>query len=170
MSRRLKLVVLVLVIVLLISSMSILLTSCNEGEQESKDYGTFYTLQEAYDLGYIDMQDLKSIAFYVSGSYDGTSESLGEDFVPTPMNPEELSDKQWAELEEAYVEKLKTEFPDIPQSQLGLNNRFRYLGTYNNHIVVRWGQGGFPAISEFYVEGILFRFNSGPFEIYVWVI
>ncbi len=42
--------------------MSVLLTSCNEGEQE--DYGTFYTLQEAYDLGYIDMQDLKSIAYY----------------------------------------------------------------------------------------------------------
>ncbi len=134
MSRRLKLVVLALVIVLLISSMSILLTSCNEGEQEPKDYGTFYTLQEAYDLGYIDMQDLKSIAYFhnleVAPSQDDNDYDL-------------IENKNIISLDNNTIVKIKNTW-DIQwkKSVPKLNNHIskfeieHYYGVYNNVVAI----------------------------------
>ncbi len=124
MNKRFKLTVLVLVIVLLISSMSVLLTSCNEGEQEPK----CYYLSEAYELGLISYDELKSILYH----YGARDNDFGEGFEPIPLNPSELSE----ELEEQIIKDYEA-FIARPQDQEKMEGWIlKYLGTYKNGIVL----------------------------------
>ncbi|MDE6075037.1 MAG: hypothetical protein K2G26_01215, partial [Clostridia bacterium] len=53
--------------------------------------GEFYTLQEAYDNGYLTLEDLLSIAYYHNGGITGNEELISLDFTPKQKNPECIS-------------------------------------------------------------------------------
>ncbi len=123
MNRRFKLMVLVLVIVLLISSMSVLLTSCNTPKY-------YASLEQAYAEGKISRQDLMSSAYYWPFS------NIGEDFVPTPINPKELDEK----TQEKIINMFLNEKGLVGNDPAGIPYKnyiddFLYLGTYDNIII-----------------------------------
>ncbi len=158
MNKRFKLVVLVLVIVLLISSMSVLLTSCNTPKY-------YASLEQAYAEGKISRQDLMSIVYYKhNGNYD-----FGEDFVPTPINPKELDE----ETQEKIINMFLNEEGLIGDT--GVNHwtwrdrvgKFAYLGTYNGIIVcmipVTWFlDGGF--FETIYIDEFEFTTRRTVYE------
>ncbi len=123
MNRRIKMLTLALVIVLLISSMSVLLTSCNTPKY-------YASLEQAYADGKISRQDLMSIAYYFSRSHN----EFEEDFVPTPKNPEDLDDKTKEKLVKIFVDKGGVHGEDLSNWE-GRLDFVHYLGTYNNIIV-----------------------------------
>ncbi len=125
MKNRLKILILAFVIILLITSMSVLLTSCNTPKY-------YATLEQAYADGKISRQDLLSIVYYwTSGTRD-----FGEDFVPTPKNPEELDSKTKEKIADAFLkEKGLIGYAEIGVKYKDLIHRIVYLGTYNELIV-----------------------------------
>ncbi len=123
----LKLGMLALVIILLITSMSVLLTSCNTPKY-------YATLEQAYAEGKISRQDLMSIAYYHSKNHN----EFDENFVPTPMNPKEIDEKTRDKIIKIFEERENKTI-----ASFSLKRVFEYLGTYNNLIVC--------AIRYFYV-------------------
>ncbi len=123
MNRRIKMLTLALVIVLLISSMSVLLTSCNTPKY-------YASLEQAYAEGKISRQDLMSSAYYWPFS------NIGEDFVPTPKNPKELDEK----TQEKIIDMFSNEEGLVGNDPAGVPyknyiDKFFYLGTYDNIII-----------------------------------
>ncbi len=155
MSRRFKLMALVLVIVLLISSMSVLLTACNNKNE-------WMLLQDAYERGLIDMQELKSIICYYSPSTEG----LGEGFEPLPLNPATLSEERIEEI------RLKLESFLIEQNKENYAGCMveKYLGTYKNGMAFYTFIGGnyIPEGKTIEIGGLEVYFRSTGF-IYFWV-
>ncbi len=165
MSRRLKVVVLVLVIVLLISSMSVLLTSCNEGEQEPKDLlplpGEFYALQEAYNNGIIDKNALLNIAYYNNlafvdkGNFNWEDLGFPTDFEPTPLTP----------LDEETIEYI---VQTARHMQINAGNEpsdyeiESFYGAYNGAIALQMHREGFwssqASRQDITIEGITFLY------------
>jgi hypothetical protein len=87
----------------IILMMLFLLGSCNS-EEEKLGNGTFYNLEEAYDLELLTVEDLHNIAYYYRSIAD-------ENFVPKTKNPETLSQETenkknnytWMILRKAYL-------------------------------------------------------------------
>ena len=57
------------------------------GCKKRQAIGKFYTLQEAFDQGFLTENDLKSIAYYNNGGRENNEDKIEEDFVPQPLNP-----------------------------------------------------------------------------------
>ncbi len=158
MNKRFKLTVWVLVIVLLISSMSVLLTSCNESEQEPK----CYYLSEAYELGLISYDELKSILYH----YGARDNDFGEGFEPIPLNPSELSE----ELEEQIVKDYEA-FIARPQDQRKMEGWIlQYLGTYKNGIVLLMGDSRTTIDIDYQRQIADFSYEKrGSRHIVIWI-
>ena len=130
---------------------------------ESEEMGELITLQEAYEKGYIDKQDLLSIAYHDRGT-NGNEELMGEGFIPDPMDPETLDEETEEEISNAIKEKTKYE------NILSI----RYLGTYNGYIAVFYIDGGpYMAIApiSFHkeIDGVKFFYSWPPeMEYYLY--
>ena len=105
---------------------------------------TFYHLQYAYDQGLLTEEEIKTIAYYnnlrhfeptVSASPvpDGPT-SMPADFVPTPIEPAELSEDVWTRLENAYQYVVDGEL--VKGSPVYYRSEFLYYGIYQNYIAV----------------------------------
>ena len=135
----------------------------NPPAQVTEETGELVTLQEAYEKGYIDKQDLLSIAYYNQGT-NGNEELMGEGFIPDPMDPETLDEETEEEISNAIKEKTKYE------SILSI----RYLGTYNGYIAVFYIDGGpYMAIApiSFHkeIDGVKFFYSWPPeMEYYLY--
>ena len=104
----------------------------NASPQESssvveEELGKFYSLQEAYDNGWLTREELLSIAYYYHGRY-GNEEIMDENYVPLPKTPETLDEEMDLEIRQAYAK--------------GNSNRVArleieaYCGTYGECIAV----------------------------------
>ena len=106
-----------------------------------KTYGTFYTLQEAYDNGYLTREDLLNIAYH-NGDRE-RNESALQNFEPTPIG--ELSE----EISLKIRESLAKHFRDIERAPEATANDFTiviYLGCYNGYYAFRYSDAftGYP--------------------------
>ena len=55
--------------------------------------GDFYSLQEAYEAGYLTKEEIMSIAYYHNGSRVYNEEIMSEEYTPIPKTPQELSEE-----------------------------------------------------------------------------
>ena len=97
--------------------------------------GAFYSLFEAYDNGWLTLEDIKSIAYYHHGGVGSNEEIMGEDFAPKEKIPAELSLEKQLELRwsEAYgVSSLdERHYYELNDFRL-----LKYYGTYGDCIAV----------------------------------
>ncbi len=158
MKKHIKMIVLSLILAMLCS---IAFVACDDKEIQPG----FYMLQEAHDLGLIDKQDLQNIAHYHnSGVFDE------EGFVPTPKDPETLTDEQTQKLLAAFTQACKDGLKYEPDD--GEKVLLKYYGTYNGHIVARFGTMGYGYLGkedERVIGGVYFWFPRFRETIYVWV-
>ena len=98
-----------------------------------KTYGTFYTLQEAYDNGYLTREDLLNIAYH-NGDRE-CNESALQNFEPTPIG--ELSEEISLKIRKSMAERYRDNgtFPEATAENIFIKN---YLGCYNGYYAVRF--------------------------------
>ena len=96
-------------------------------------YGTLYTLQEAYDNGYLTREDLLNIAYY-NGDQE-RNESALQNFEPTPIG--ELSEEISLKIREYVAERYRNDGsePAATAENIFIKN---YLGCYNGYYAVRF--------------------------------
>ena len=93
--------------------------------------GTFYTMEKAYEKGYLSEDDLKSIAcsYYDSHNFRYEENPYSGMFTST----EKLTKKLETEIKQAYLEEI-VKVRDGDRDRVDIN---RYYGTYNENIVIR---------------------------------
>ena len=100
-----------------------------------KTYGTFYTLQEAYDNGYLTREDLMSIAYYHHNGREYNEETMPEDYAPIPKDPEELSESTSLRIRSTAAADWNAEYPDDDATAEDFWIDY-YYGTYGNCVAV----------------------------------
>ena len=99
--------------------------NARNGEPEA---GEFYTLQEAYDNGWLSKGDLRNIAYYLSGS------GQRKGFKPTPKDPEELSAATELAVKEDWAKYLREKGTENAVADgVMIKN---YFGTYDGLVAV----------------------------------
>ena len=134
-----------------------------------KTYGTFYTLQEAYDNGYLTREDLMSIAYYKNGGRRYNESIMPENYAPIPKDPEELSESTSLRIRSTAAADWNAEYPDDDATAEDFWIDY-YYGTYGNCVAVMMrdnlsGTTGVVWIGI--VADVSFSYNSGK-EIRVW--
>ena len=119
----------------------------------SSNTGTFYSLQEAYDNGWLTQEDLMSIAYYHNDGRVYNEDIMPEDYVPQTKMPEVLSDETQLKIISAIYNVEDAETVDITITE--------YYGTYGDCIAVKesmhYRYGGGPCIDAILsVSGIKF--------------
>ena len=94
--------------------------------------GTFYTLQEAYDNGWLNQEQLLSIAYYHQGT-EGNEELMGENYTPIPKTPDMLSEELELEIKQKYYEQESCEERSISMDKV----KSIYYGVYNDCVCVK---------------------------------
>jgi len=141
--------------------MAIFISAC-EGCSET---GNLYELQEAYDNGWLTVEDLKSVVYYYNGGTTFNEEIMGENYMPIPKVPEIL-DAQTAMW-------IKQDFKNNYRSNTSINSiLIVYLGTYNGLVAVILtvkdnGANPIQIIHEGMVGGVLFKYDNS-IKILVW--
>ena len=134
-----------------------------------KTYGTFYTLQEAYDNGYLTREDLMSIAYYKNGGRRYNESIMPEDYAPIPKNPEELSESTSLRICSTAAADWNAEYPDddATAEDFWIDH---YYGTYGNCVAVMMRDNLSETTGVVWigiVADVSFSYNSGK-EIRVW--
>ena len=88
--------------------------------------GAFYTLEEAYEAGFLTREDLMSIAYYHQGSEDET-------FSPIPLCPETLGKETERGIKETHLASIREEFPTADLDDVHI---LEYYGTYGDCVAV----------------------------------
>lgn len=128
----------------------------------AQDIGSFYSLQKAFDNGWLTKEDLQSIAYY-----------LNDDSMP--IYPNELSVEIEKAIKETRAFNLRAEvdasgvsrFPDAKAEDISFRG---YYGNYNNLFAVmiadsftEYGQAEWSEI----VDGVTFHYADGN-RILIW--
>ena len=101
-----------------------------------EELGKFYSLQEAYDNGWLTREELLSIAYYYNGRY-GNEEIMDENYTPLTKTPATLDLEMDLEIRKAYV---KGNIYRVDTVEIRA-----YCGTYGECIAVfMHGEGGYP--------------------------
>ena len=80
--KKLKILAVVLALGALCMGM---LSGCDNGKDGLETgEGTFYTLQKAYDEGYLTKEEIMSIAYYHNGGRVYNEEIMSEEYTPIP--------------------------------------------------------------------------------------
>lgn len=150
-----KLIVIAVFAIMLFGVVALL--GCTPEEDEIVAKGTFYSLQEAYDDGFLTVENLHSIADYHN---NGIS------------YPEELDDFASESVKKAWVESLRTDKtnprPEATSEEIVIT---KYYGTYNNCIVVILDYGTHAGISipvTDKVGGVSFNYGHPRYSIVCW--
>ena len=144
-----------------------------EKELAEKTVGTFYSLQEAYDNGWLTQADLMSIAYYHNGGRWHNEEIMNEDYEPAPKTPEVLSEITEFKIKCTALKEYKTEFSKTPSASIAKVEDFtitEYHGTYNGCIAVRMIDKftGYPGvIGTPKIAGVRFYYGM-PNYIKIW--
>lgn len=144
-------------------------------DYEPKEKGDFYTLTDAYEKGLLGIEDIKNIAYYQNTSigidYAIEEGLIEEDFVPSPITPQELSYAQEFALREtkAYLRR----HAQVMARENASPDDFsiiRYYGIYNDCIVVMMHEEGTmytEAVWQEIIDGVIIDYSNGN-RIYVW--
>lgn len=145
------------------------------GEEKDPTKGELLKLQEAYDAGLLDTDDLISAAYYYNeGKYN--EEFMPEGYEPMPKEPETLNEATERAIRVAWLEIKEYEVTETNIQRTGIRT---YCGMYNDCIVVKFEQAfydapdGYPDGAEHSysttVDGIFFRGDVSYFPR-VWHI
>ena len=95
--------------------------------------GEFYTLQEAYDNGWLTQEDLLSIAYHYNHGREDNEELMGEDYVPQPKTPETLSKQTEKSIKQTELDKYNNGREPGSEYYGTLDQVYilGYYGTYN---------------------------------------
>ena len=134
------------------------LCACNDDPDVLQ--GEFYTLQKAYDNGCLSKDDLSNIAYHYSG------DSQGEEFEPTPKDPEELSKETEFAIRTCWAERHKDD------EFAGRINKLKYCGTYGGFTSVYIYSGALApqAVLVEIIGEIKFVYPNSAHQIYVWKV
>ena len=106
-------------------------------ETEKVLAGSFYTLQEAYDNGWLTQEDLMSIAYYNNGGRTDNEEIMSEDYQPAPKTPEVLSESVAKSIKKAWAKRYNgdntNQATDITEEMVNISE---YYGTYKDCVAV----------------------------------
>ena len=136
---------------------------------KEKPYGKFYTLEQAYEAGYITQEDLINIAYYRHPNLEKNAHFYGEDFSPIPL----------AEFSEDLQRKIKLDkvFYENKQAQ-EKNWRYYmtvddvyiagYYGIYNDCVAVYFGDQGLIVLESDLIGGVYFSYGT-TVRTMVWI-
>ena len=125
--------------------------------------GEFYTLKEAYENGWLNEDDLKSIACGYYDKYKYEENPYGGYERPA----EELSKEMENEIKQAYLNQI-AKYPDVLLDKVEIS---RYYGKYNGNFVVSMYSQYFMCDiivePEFDIGGVIFKnFWQGEIRVY----
>ena len=124
--------------------------------------GQFYTLQEAYEQGYLTYDELMSIAYYHHAGNLNNEEVMPEDYVPQPKTPDVLDQKTEQQIKKDAAHKYNND-PDYESHYKAESFIIeRYYGTYGDCVAVLI-KGPFLYAQAFWSEkvaGITFKYGE----------
>ena len=91
--------------------------------------GTFYTMEKAYENGWLNEDDLKSIA---CEAYDCNANYPDNPYSGMFTSTEKLTKKLETEIKQAYLEEI-AKVRDGDRDRVKISH---YYGTYNNNVVI----------------------------------
>ncbi len=97
--------------------------------------GAIYTVQEAYDNGYLTKADLMSIAYYHNGGRQHNEQIMDEAYNPAPKTPETLNDKTELLIKRVAAKDYRDNY-DITEAEASGFTITEYDGTYGDCIAV----------------------------------
>ena len=106
------------------------LCACRDDKNEPP--GEFYSLEEAYEKGWISKNDLINIAYYKNGNK--LFEEV-ENFTPSPKNPETLSEETENAIKETLVYITNQDNSNTKATKNDFEI-FKYYGTYNDVVAI----------------------------------
>ena len=135
------------------------------GCKKRQTIGKFYTLQEAFDQGFLTENDLKSIAYYNNGGRENNEDKIEENFVPQPLNPKTIPADIQKSIKSDYIyynEKLDNKTKD---SEVKIDD---YYGEYNNcYVAILHGPFAyFAVVNEFSVNGYNYSYTQSEFMVW----
>ena len=135
------------------------------GCKKRQAIGKFYTLQEAFDQGFLTENDLKNIAYYNNGGRENNEDKIEEDFLPQPLNPKTIPADIQKSIKSDYIyynEKLDNKTKD---SEVKIDD---YYGEYNNcYVAILHGPFAyFAVVNEFSVNGYNYSYTQSEFMVW----
>ena len=151
-------------------------SACDPKVEISK--GAFYTLQEAYDNGWLTQEDLRSIAYY---HHDGKKivfddsnfcyEWLDEEesYIPIPKIPECLDTETEKQIKQTHVNELHKAGEKRAETKGVFISR--YYGTYNGYIaiVMKDNYSHYLVGGPFVIAGMFFSAPNQS-ELIIWKV
>lgn len=133
--------------------------------------GTFYTLEEAYEAGFLTRDDLMSIAYYHNGGREHNESIMDEEYAPKPRVPQELSEEMSSKIRNtAAYDYRNDEFMNAPEAVADDFQIIEYCGTYNDCVAIMMTDnytGYTGALRTDVIAEISFSYNDGN-EIKIW--
>lgn len=85
------------------------LLCCGIAGCTQQEFGTFYTLEEAYEAEFLTRDDLMSIAYYHNGGREYNETVMNEEYTPIEKSPEILDAKILNEIKETAARELRSQ-------------------------------------------------------------
>ena len=98
------------------------------------NYGTFYSLTEAYEEGLITYEDLLSIAYYKNGGTRRNEDLMGEDYEPIPQEPLDKKIEKKIKKTEAYYLRKYSNINEATADGITVK---RFFGKYQNCYIIQ---------------------------------
>ncbi|MCM1438612.1 MAG: hypothetical protein NC131_05305 [Roseburia sp.] len=144
-------------------SLMCVFAACNKDSSDSENIkpvtGQFYTLQEAYDNGYITQTDLENIAYYHNGE---------------KSYPESLDENIANSIKSDWAKKLSDDETDSADNTVEISVVIRgYYGTYGNCVAVIVERKGTVYVDVYrpivvQIGNVTFKYNLNHPQIIVW--
>ena len=139
----------------------------NDGEKKEEyvSQGQLYSVEEAYENGLINSEDLRDIAYYY---HSARNKIYDEGYVPNPKNPEFLDEETEKQIKITYlIDVIK--MPELELDYIDLDD---YYGAYRENIAVGIGDHyfGYDILiePEYEIGGITF-YEFSTAAICIWV-
>lgn len=103
---------------------------CSPEQTYARSEGGFYSLEEAYENGWLTQDDLKNIAYYYHDAQE--VDVSDETFAPSPKDPETLSAETEYKIKRTYLNDV------IGKEDGSFEHVFiyGYYGTYDGNVVI----------------------------------
>lgn len=159
------------IISLVLLGAAVLCTGCTSEQRYSESVGTFYTLEEAYEAGFLTRDDLMSIAYYHNGGRQNNESVMAEDYAPKPKVPKELSEEISLKIRNTAAYDFRNdESVNAPKAVADDFKIIEYCGTYNHCVAIMMTDnytGYTGALHTDIISEISFCYNGGN-EIKIW--
>lgn len=144
---------------------TVLVAGCTPEQQYA--VGSFYSLEEAYENGWLTRDDILSIAYYYNQGTEGNEELMGESYAPEPMVPETLDEERVNQIKRTYLNEVIA----MPEGTFEHVIIRAYYGTYHENIVIHITDDyhGYDYVfePEYEIGGVRFYHYAGAF-LRVW--